>query len=419
MNNSNLNPPFTNRGVEFTYNNNINLKNELLCHIDWYSGTASNIKYDEWHRPYGPESIAFIEKMLVLCKAQKPYNSDDLITGARYGYKLYYCIQEGIQIRFCGPKNSKDVETWNLEITGRGCDFFDKDSWFKLMDFLYSTCDWKPTRIDLPSDDLYGKQFTMKSLYNIIFEEKRVRYRQGIHSATFYGSSDLKNNSGFTYYIGSRYSDFFCRIYDKKAEQLEKCGFFEKTHNQWVRYELVFKNDYAVEVGMSLYESFINNDNISKIWASWIKELFNICLPSDDTNTSRWTIDPLFNEFIEDFKDINFSRMNNKNSSLVLTKKWLENSAMKGLLKIILAKGTKYFKLWLRNSLSNILPNLKAIDYIHINNIRHESFNNDIESNEILNIINQLNLNKEESDYINSFPDGWPNKEILKNRESK
>ena len=103
------------------------------------------------------------------------------------------------------------------------------------VDFTVDYQDW-----NISVDDIYQKLID-KCLE--IRDHKSVVNHSGITAYEIDGRVS-------TFYVGSRKTGtrLFLRVYDKKAEQVEKKGFRFKEAldtNSWVRFETVFKGDYA------------------------------------------------------------------------------------------------------------------------------------------------------------------------------
>ncbi len=383
------------------------MKNDKRVSIDWLSGTASNIEYDNEK----PKFTTFIKDFLIYLKSDYVYDERDLVRGARYGYKYYLDVDEGIQIRFCGPKNSDNIPTWNLEITGKGCDKFNDKDWLNLFIFLFNECDFKCTRIDIPGDDLGVDYFSMKDLYEIFVVNKSYVLRNGATKISYIGTNDINQYKGMTFYIGSKTSDLFLRIYDKDSEQKDKLKSFNSKFPNWIRYEICFKNAYALEVIVEVYSALLKGESISNIWSSWMYKILKIKqVNENDLNKNRWKDSETYLKLLEQFKTINFGREKNSESSLEITKEWLETSAMKGLLKLTMAKGWEFLLLWLKNNMYNKIEALEKIDYIEVDNIRKRFGFNNFSDNDKKELLNQLQLTDCEFEKYNSYPYGWPDK---------
>lgn len=103
------------------------------------------------------------------------------------------------------------------------------------VDFTVDYQNW-----DISVDDIYQKLINNRLE---IHDHKSRASHSGITAHEFNGRAS-------TFYVGSRKTGtrLFLRVYDKKAEQIEKKGFrFKEALNtdSWVRFEAVFKGDYA------------------------------------------------------------------------------------------------------------------------------------------------------------------------------
>lgn len=146
------------------------------------------------------------------------------------GFRTYY-----------GGKDTGN--TLYVQISGSGCILLDRYFEGGLLGFMHYILKYQPKikRIDLAADEIGEADesdeycFTYERLLNVYMYKLKV------------GScKDLGLNSswrkGLTLYCGSRKSDVFMRIYDKKAEQHINDG------GHWMRCELELKNDNALQV---------------------------------------------------------------------------------------------------------------------------------------------------------------------------
>lgn len=103
------------------------------------------------------------------------------------------------------------------------------------VDFTVDYQNW-----DISVDDIYQK---LINNHLEIHDHKNKFNHSGISAYEIDGKAS-------TFYVGSRKTGtrLFLRVYDKKAEQIEKKGFRFKealNTNSWVRFEAVYKGDYA------------------------------------------------------------------------------------------------------------------------------------------------------------------------------
>ena len=105
------------------------------------------------------------------------------------------------------------------------------------------------SRVDF-TVDYQNWDMTVDGIYqNLINGRLEIRDHKNQANHSEIGAYEINGKSS-TFYIGSRKegSRLFMRIYDKRAEQLEKKGFrLQEAMNteSWVRFEAVFRRDYA------------------------------------------------------------------------------------------------------------------------------------------------------------------------------
>lgn len=126
------------------------------------------------------------------------------------------------------------------------------------------------TRADLTVDYI-DENIDITDIYNSYTDDKIAVCREYISKkdgSTLYKKvpfivKGFKNgNEVQTMYLGSKQSDLFLRIYDKKAEQLDKKGTnYQKALacKDWTRFEGVFRKKYAHQIGDALLK--IQNDD--------------------------------------------------------------------------------------------------------------------------------------------------------------
>ncbi len=148
-----------------------------------------------------------------------------------------------------------------------------KVNWRKIITKIYQEFKGHITRIDIAIDfinyglsvnnihvDLCNKKTMLVNKLNAKIKEDRIEY---------IGS----NNEVETIYIGSRRSDAFLRIYNKKKEQSDKNGPYRELANRcddWIRIEGEFKHRLARQIGAMIYT--LNTDCIEPYLANYIMD---------------------------------------------------------------------------------------------------------------------------------------------------
>lgn len=124
------------------------------------------------------------------------------------------------------------TRTARLELTGGGCRLYETSSgcdhaqrWSQLASLL-GVCDARLTRVDIAADDFKGNWPVSWAIdqYNAgQFDRRGQRPKARL-------IDDMGNNTGKTFYVGSRKSENQLRVYEKGKEQGDK-------DSPWVRYE--------------------------------------------------------------------------------------------------------------------------------------------------------------------------------------
>lgn len=194
-----------------------------------------------------------------------------------------------------------------------------------VQDLVLGFADYRPkiTRIDL-AKDCYTSLLNLDEIeYKIKMGQYSSRYRE----YKIYKKLDIleiyskkKNENGRTFYLGSKQSDSFMRIYDKKAESKSK------DHENWVRVEMQFRRDHAEQIfrkkilinenGEKLkegnkytetaVEKFITQRNLNSVFLNYLKFLDESYFVKSEEGfetlkthkKSRWTISDFWKEFL-------------------------------------------------------------------------------------------------------------------------
>lgn len=152
------------------------------------------------------------------------------------GFRTYY-----------GGKDTGN--TLFVQISGSGCILLDRYFEGGLLGFMHYLLRFEPKikRIDLAADEIgeadYSDEYCLDP-DRIEFHKNYSLLTGSARSISINSPRSFLGNrlSGFTAYIGSRKSDAFMRIYDKKVEQHINGG------GHWMRCELELKNDKAFQV---------------------------------------------------------------------------------------------------------------------------------------------------------------------------
>lgn len=165
-----------------------------------------------------------------------------------------------------------------LNMSGQGCRSFEEFSsvgWMSLFEMI-QRYDGNVTRLDLAYDDHMG----VIDIRRLACDVRDENYRSKSKYAEITWSNDQdKDLQGMTVYIGRKSSDVLIRIYDKAAER----GY---TDRHWIRIELQLRHDRAA----SALDQLLQRESIGVLSAGVLRNYLTICVPSSDTNKSRWPV---------------------------------------------------------------------------------------------------------------------------------
>lgn len=134
------------------------------------------------------------------------------------------------------------------------------------------------SRIDFVADYL-NYNFSVNELYQKIKNQDIIVRNQNKIRQNFNLEALEKNGIVNTFYVGSRRKNVstFLRIYDKKTEQFEKNGsklHIAKDLDNWIRFEVVFKKDYARQIS-EIMKKINSKDELHDLIANKILEKFS------------------------------------------------------------------------------------------------------------------------------------------------
>lgn len=133
------------------------------------------------------------------------------------------------------------------------------------------------SRIDFVADYL-NYNFNVNELYQKIKNQNIIVRNQNKIRQSFNLEGLEKNGMVSTFYVGSRRKNVstFLRVYDKKTEQFEKNGLklhIAKDLDSWIRFEAVFKKDYARQIS-EILKKITSKEELHKLIANKILEKF-------------------------------------------------------------------------------------------------------------------------------------------------
>ena len=139
------------------------------------------------------------------------------------------------------------TRTARIELTGGGCRAYETSNGsdhaqrWSLLASLLGACDARLTRVDIAADDFKGAWPVAWAIeqYNAgNFDRRGQRPKARL-------IDDMGNNTGKTFYVGSRKSENQLRVYEKGKEQGDQAS-------GWVRYEGEFHNSNRRELPLEM-----------------------------------------------------------------------------------------------------------------------------------------------------------------------
>lgn len=168
-----------------------------------------------------------------------------------------------------------------LNLSGQGCRAFEEYSkvgWIDLIKRIFQH-DGHITRLDLAYDDHTG----VIDIYRFAHDIYDRNYRSKAKFSKVLWSDDQRTDiQGLTVYIGRDCSDVFIRVYDKAAER----GYREEDSKHWVRVEIQLREQRADEALRRLFQK----ESIGVVAAGILRNYLTVCVPTEDTNKSRWPV---------------------------------------------------------------------------------------------------------------------------------
>ena len=154
------------------------------------------------------------------------------------------------------------------------------------------------------------------------------------------GSIQSAELTGDTFYLGSRTSDLFCRVYDKTMERIAKDDVDVPEH--WVRWELVCKDDRAQVVCEQLLNTgFAIGDILSGVLSNYFSILDENPL---DSHKSRWSINERWQRFLGDVQPIRLFRVLKSERTLQDVVDWIKSQCAPSLSAIMQVYGVDWLE---------------------------------------------------------------------------
>lgn len=275
------------------------LENELRISCDWMSFTITGLSdvldvlkflgYDEESYIEMPKGGMGYKKMIRI----KGYSISILYDGNADMGIFVTCSGSSILELIRSYGESRAVDTPFGE---KGWEFDNA-----LVDFINSVQEIGHfSRFDIALDDIGSRFYNLDELDNLVMgkvDGKRVvsKFKQyeRKHPVNIFTHKAL----GDTCYFGSRRSEVFMRVYDKRLEQEHKTK--QDLGVDWVRWEVEFKGERAQQVANMIAKT----NNMASVFVGVLNNYF--CIKNlDDSNISRCSLDEKWSAFVCDMEKL-------------------------------------------------------------------------------------------------------------------
>lgn len=307
--------------------------NGLSICLDWLSFTFDTIY-----------SISDVKDFLNFSETELQY-FDSGSSGYRKRYKHK---SHSISLLFDGSENMGV----HLTVTGSAIEFF-------LCDFLESHYEITPfgdgfdfslgsklsyffklmnekghfSRIDIAIDDVGQNYYSMLDLHRFnemgLYISKSRQWKEVVETETPTSGFLPGSYTGYTIYIGSRSSDTFIRIYDKKLEQNKKLKAqgLPLIKEKWVRWELEIKGNNCRNLSM-LFSS--GEKNIKEIALGVLSNYIRF-IKHDNKRKDRCSTDDIWNKFLDGVSSCRIGFSSSLMDCLERKKYWLFRTCSRAL----------------------------------------------------------------------------------------
>ena len=215
-------------------------------------------------------------------------------------------------------------------------------------------------------------QYNNKELKILVMRERNGKIEQIAKSHSIHG---ITEGSEFqTIYLGNRENPLYMRIYDKKHEQISNRGSRRseaKEYNDWIRFELEIKKDYAHDLTEALLNTNCQTEFKEIILGFFIQKFYFVTVENNEyvpTPFMQKIIDMKNDKSIKLFKSVNTKNTELSKSFLYILK---SSGVITALYKIL----TIWGKNGLNESIKSVInymkneynPNRDCIEFLKNN----------------------------------------------------
>lgn len=245
----------------------------------------------------------------------------------------------GIHVNISGSAVAYCIAAYRRKLSS-GCNPFDGRPTMEVPDFSMTalSCFLKDlkeighiTRMDLAVDDVGPAQyFSCAEIEGYLMENRVVSKFRKFHTDKDYqmGGQVI----GHTIYLGSRKSEVFLRIYDKRLEQAAK----DPEHASdlpWVRWEIELKNDRAQMAADLLIEGMPVGEVIMGVLSNYVR-----IIELDDSNRTRCSSTLKWQSFTDGVRGIRLY-VPEAPKTLEDKRQWIDRQVLSTLAGLFLAYG--------------------------------------------------------------------------------
>nr|DAG14286.1 MAG TPA: Replication initiation factor [Inoviridae sp.] len=312
----------------------LKLENGLVVSFDWLSFTITTSRYQDVIKLLGYSQDDFM-----LCpKGARGYRSMLRLRGYQISILYDGSPGMGVHVDVSGTALSELLRSFSQTLACN-CPFggqaYEKDFDTTFMQELLRKVleQGHVTRLDIAIDDVGCSYFSTDDLVHYYDQTRIVSKFRGMRNVE--EKEILGKKTGHTLYFGSRSSDIFLRVYDKRLERNKKLISTgqQRIQTPWIRWELELKKDRAVSVA----NMFASGLNLGMIAIGILGHYFRI-INLDDSNRSRCSVLEEWKDFMAGISPlkVSFPRLL---PTMEDKKNWIRRQCMPTLAAIVLGDG--------------------------------------------------------------------------------
>jgi DNA relaxase NicK len=251
------------------------------------------------------------------------------------GFNFYTDLKDfnGIKVLYNGRVNRAMGICVNM--AGSACRAYEthhKITMIQLLKKISTNKAVNVTRLDIALDDRAG-HLDMDIMWD---HAHKNLYRSRITSKNFHQSCKSNSQSARTIYFGGSASLFKIRIYEKNKQMYDPTD--PKYNQHWIRFEIVFKGDYAMQVA----DIVSNSENISASVAGIVSDKFNFII-KNNKRINRCSVASWWSGFLDEVQKVSITPKPKTDHTIDKHEKWLFDTISRIAAKVALAVGRERF----------------------------------------------------------------------------